>query len=162
MPSVDSSPQASDEFRVWWRTNPLGSFGFGECAGLPQSDRSRLHELVVRGTPSSGLVDKAVEVIVAASDSPKSRSFVGKQCTSIVVPADQHEDAIVHYYSATKGNEMHYPSVVFSTSGNSIGLAGLSFQAPDNAPPVAIPKVGRNQPCPCGSRRKYKSCCGRL
>jgi preprotein translocase subunit SecA len=24
------------------------------------------------------------------------------------------------------------------------------------------PKVGRNQPCPCGSGKKYKQCCGRL
>ncbi|HSI64880.1 MAG TPA: SEC-C metal-binding domain-containing protein, partial [Candidatus Saccharimonadia bacterium] len=24
-----------------------------------------------------------------------------------------------------------------------------------------IPKVGRNDPCPCGSGKKYKSCCGR-
>jgi preprotein translocase subunit SecA len=23
------------------------------------------------------------------------------------------------------------------------------------------PKVGRNDPCPCGSGRKYKHCCGR-
>lgn len=23
------------------------------------------------------------------------------------------------------------------------------------------PKVGRNDPCPCGSRKKYKKCCGR-
>ena len=24
----------------------------------------------------------------------------------------------------------------------------------------APPKIGRNQPCPCGSGRKYKKCCG--
>ena len=24
------------------------------------------------------------------------------------------------------------------------------------------PKVGRNQPCPCGSGKKYKHCCGSL
>ena len=24
------------------------------------------------------------------------------------------------------------------------------------------PKVGRNEPCPCGSGKKYKACCGRL
>ena len=24
------------------------------------------------------------------------------------------------------------------------------------------PKVGRNDPCPCGSGKKYKHCCGRL
>ncbi|MGH7981299.1 MAG: SEC-C metal-binding domain-containing protein, partial [Limisphaerales bacterium] len=23
------------------------------------------------------------------------------------------------------------------------------------------PKVGRNDPCPCGSGKKYKNCCGR-
>ncbi|RPH65900.1 MAG: hypothetical protein EHM83_05270, partial [Burkholderiales bacterium] len=22
------------------------------------------------------------------------------------------------------------------------------------------PKLGRNEPCPCGSGRKYKACCG--
>ena len=25
----------------------------------------------------------------------------------------------------------------------------------------AAPKVGRNDPCPCGSGKKYKHCCGR-
>ena len=24
-----------------------------------------------------------------------------------------------------------------------------------------LPKVGRNDPCPCGSGKKYKACCGR-
>jgi len=23
------------------------------------------------------------------------------------------------------------------------------------------PKVGRNEPCPCGSGKKYKKCCGK-
>ena len=25
----------------------------------------------------------------------------------------------------------------------------------------SVPKVGRNAPCPCGSGKKYKKCCGR-
>ena len=25
-----------------------------------------------------------------------------------------------------------------------------------------VPKVGRNEPCPCGSGKKYKNCCGRM
>lgn len=28
------------------------------------------------------------------------------------------------------------------------------------APPVSSRKIGRNDPCPCGSGRKYKKCCG--
>jgi len=26
----------------------------------------------------------------------------------------------------------------------------------------SMPKVGRNEPCPCGSGKKYKNCCGRV
>ena len=29
------------------------------------------------------------------------------------------------------------------------------------ARPAAVPRVGRNDPCPCGSGKKYKKCCGR-
>jgi preprotein translocase subunit SecA len=32
---------------------------------------------------------------------------------------------------------------------------GLLAEAP-------VPKVGRNEPCPCGSGKKYKNCHGRL
>jgi preprotein translocase subunit SecA len=29
-------------------------------------------------------------------------------------------------------------------------------------PAAAYPKVGRNDPCPCGSGKKYKQCHGKL
>ncbi len=28
-------------------------------------------------------------------------------------------------------------------------------------PTIAEKKVGRNEPCPCGSGKKYKKCCGK-
>jgi len=27
--------------------------------------------------------------------------------------------------------------------------------------PIRSKKIGRNEPCPCGSNRKYKKCCGK-
>ncbi len=37
-------------------------------------------------------------------------------------------------------------------------------QSPTSGPPVTVrrqtPKIGRNDPCPCGSGKKYKKCCG--
>lgn len=30
---------------------------------------------------------------------------------------------------------------------------------PDVPSPSAMPKVGRNEPCPCGSGAKFKKCC---
>lgn len=42
---------------------------------------------------------------------------------------------------------------------------GLEYRRMPSAPPPRQPvrseKIGRNQPCPCGSGRKYKKCCGR-
>jgi SEC-C motif domain protein len=36
-----------------------------------------------------------------------------------------------------------------------------SGHEPKHAEPVAAPpKVGRNEPCPCGSGKKHKKCCG--
>ncbi len=31
----------------------------------------------------------------------------------------------------------------------------------DQAPIRRVPKIGRNEPCPCGSGKKYKKCCGK-
>lgn len=27
--------------------------------------------------------------------------------------------------------------------------------------PKRVKKIGRNDPCPCGSGKKYKNCCGK-
>lgn len=34
------------------------------------------------------------------------------------------------------------------------------YEPPPPDPTVGRPKVGRNAPCPCGSGKKYKKCCG--
>lgn len=47
----------------------------------------------------------------------------------------------------------------FARIGRSIQEVLLKH-AVSAAPPPARPKVGRNDPCPCGSGRKYKKCCG--
>lgn len=40
------------------------------------------------------------------------------------------------------------------------GPLARPLRAPASTPARASPKVGRNDPCPCGSGRKYKRCCG--
>lgn len=37
--------------------------------------------------------------------------------------------------------------------------AGCSHDHAPRAPYVAAQKVGRNDPCPCGSGKKHKQCC---
>ena len=70
-------------------------------------------------------------------------------------------------------NEPGEPVGAFAASPRSAasGLQGLSARAPrpvrtggDDAPVQTVrreePKVGRNEPCPCGSGKKYKKCHG--
>ena len=42
------------------------------------------------------------------------------------------------------------------------GGVSRTADAGDNAAAAGLPRVGRNDPCPCGSGKKYKSCHGKL
>ena len=42
-----------------------------------------------------------------------------------------------------------------------IDFVEKSRKAKEPLPPRALRKVGRNDPCPCGSGKKYKHCCGK-
>jgi preprotein translocase subunit SecA len=39
-------------------------------------------------------------------------------------------------------------------------VGGEATASATKAPVVASSRVGRNDPCPCGSGKKYKKCCG--
>jgi preprotein translocase subunit SecA len=48
---------------------------------------------------------------------------------------------------------------VAAGDGDGEGAGEVSIDLPVRR---SIPKVGRNEPCPCGSGKKYKNCCGRV
>jgi preprotein translocase subunit SecA len=85
------------------------------------------------------------------------------------------KDEVLHNLFRSTSNVMAFeqflanlPTFLSAPDENSIG-GGLNpepepeAQAPEPAPePVrAEPKTGRNEPCPCGSGRKFKDCCGK-
>ena len=52
------------------------------------------------------------------------------------------------------------PSIV--GAGDMVSEVNAEVSQEEKVRPVrAGPKVGRNDPCPCGSGKKYKKCCGR-
>jgi len=48
----------------------------------------------------------------------------------------------------------------YANIGRSIFEAVLEYESGGGQPAVKQ-KIGRNEPCPCGSGKKYKQCCGR-
>lgn len=59
-------------------------------------------------------------------------------------------------YRMKKDQEIKREKVAKETSENAGGDGTVTKQ-----PRRVGKKVGRNDPCPCGSGKKYKQCCGR-
>jgi SEC-C motif-containing protein len=74
-----------------------------------------------------------------------------------VRPGVSHVDFSAHFTEDGKAGVMHEKSEFEQIDGAWIFTRTLR-QGP--APVVNAAKVGRNDPCPCGSGKKYKKCCG--
>ena len=81
---------------------------------------------------------------------------------------DIRTDVVKFLMNARKreGNMQRTTSVKITGEGFENTVKDLNGQAPrktgGNVTVVnTTPKVGRNDPCPCGSNKKYKNCCGR-
>ncbi|MBF23986.1 MAG: preprotein translocase subunit SecA [Pusillimonas sp.] len=68
---------------------------------------------------------------------------------------------------SVEGVTYHHSDYDAALSGEDPGIAEEPLGATQSAsggtvPAGAVPKVGRNEPCPCGSGKKYKQCHGRI
>ncbi|WP_221029406.1 YchJ family protein [Actomonas aquatica] len=75
-----------------------------------------------------------------------------------VRPGISHVDFSAHFEERGQTGVMHEKSEFKLTDGHWIFTRPLR-EGP--APVVNTQKVGRNDPCPCGSGKKYKKCCGK-
>jgi len=64
-------------------------------------------------------------------------------------------EGVVEFAADYQGGQLHERSRFLKEEGKWFYLNG------DILPPVTAAKVGRNDPCPCGSGKKFKKCCGR-
>lgn len=64
----------------------------------------------------------------------------------------------VHNHTRLWSNRGHTPTELSKLSGESIPRTGYK---PIQLGQISVEKIGRNAPCPCGSGKKYKKCCGK-
>jgi len=165
-------PEAADAFRnfYWREQRPFGGspaiiWAAGTTRGLTDDDLQSLRSLLEGGKPPRALVGKGVEIIRRAADLPVSGGLVGRACNSIVIPSDARQEVFAEFHASDVGHETFLPScVVASVEKGIYAVMEPVESAHDESgkpPPLAVPKVGRNEPCPCGSGKKYKRCHGR-
>ncbi|KIF81914.1 preprotein translocase subunit SecA [Noviherbaspirillum autotrophicum] len=73
---------------------------------------------------------------------------------------DAAEEQLAHAHV----ENVHYEHADFNPNAAPEELLAPTSQAEDGNQPLVnqVPKVGRNDPCPCGSGKKYKQCHGKL
>jgi hypothetical protein len=60
-----------------------------------------------------------------------------------------------------RGHDYYEMVAIMSLKNRAAGTDGGRSVSGKNSVPVKRVKIGRNDPCPCGSGKKYKNCCGR-
>ena len=72
------------------------------------------------------------------------------------------EDTVRFIFKAQPQSEIERKAVARPMFAGRAGLSfgGASDKTVEKKPIVKKEKVGRNDPCPCGSGKKYKKCCG--
>ena len=74
----------------------------------------------------------------------------------------QSQEQVTQAAEAIEARASHVGNVTY-THPNEDGSVSSDADAATGAAAVAnLPKVGRNEPCPCGSGKKYKNCHGKL
>jgi len=106
-------------------------------------------ELLQRALDLLGSPMRAAEALVLIATADQPMTVLNKVMESL--PEPPSKDALDRFMGELVGawNETPRPE-----------LGGAAPSELYEAAPLK-PKVGRNQPCPCGSGRKFKRCCGR-
>ena len=87
-----------------------------------------------------------------------------------VLNISQAKNLEQEYYKKYTKYEKLYPDIFVSSNDNDYiydddeeeAMQNYEVYAPQEPVRREGPKIGRNDPCPCGSGKKYKKCCGNL
>lgn len=168
---IDSTV-AWDEFEAtyWTERRPHeGELSFVQRIGCWQAmfepDIDSLRTLLEQRKPVDAIIGKAVALMRAMAERSQAKGTIGKQISAICLPRDVKLPITTSYHTDVIQHNVFFPSHLFAFSKDRRMLATDAkvyiTDSQGKPSPVAIPKVSRNQPCPCGSGKKYKFCHGR-
>ena len=97
----------------------------------------------------------------AAESVAKNSKWLGLEIREVIAGGVADETGTVEFVThfLRDGNNFnHHELASFrKEKGNWVYVDG---KMNPRSKPVRVEKVGRNEPCPCGSGKKYKKCCG--
>ena len=74
----------------------------------------------------------------------------------------QTQEQVAQAAEAIEARASHVGNVTYTHPNEDGSVSSDADAAAGGAAVASLPKVGRNEPCPCGSGKKYKNCHGKL
>lgn len=156
-------------YRDWLHTDPgwgWGWIGWSDCyrfACTELKDWNRCEQILREGLTISGIRDRSdlaerlADVCEEQGRDEESQQLrrQAKESAAAVETLLEVSSAGTVLRQKTKINFGGEGLPLSELSNLAAGLRGISTLAP-----ASKEKVGRNEPCPCGSGKKFKKCCG--
>jgi hypothetical protein len=150
--------------------NPTYIQRIGQWSAMTAGDEERLRGVLQRRESPQRLDAITVGLVREVAARPAARDTVGRELSSVQIgpvrppEIDRGEIPMVGAFHPEGASHVYrgINQIVSIGAGLQLAIRDPQFapveRRPDNA--IAVRKVGRNKPCPCGSGRKYKRCHG--
>lgn len=142
-----------------WRRNSLP---FQQALAHAQYD----HALYYREKAGNlaDLAIKSIEEILSDPDAPpsvrlKAALAIITTVTTPPAPQPQSQPPDTHKDAQSQSQPQNPPSSAFSGGPTDFSSSSTNAQLCTKPHPIRSTKIGRNEPCPCGSGKKHKRCC---
>jgi len=169
--------RAEELFRSWLADDPTwgwGWIGWADCY-LPRTGKpgnyGRAEELLRRGYSAPGARDRdciaeRLQDLCRQTGHPREAAEFGQQAERLRCSAP----AMTVSRRLVLADDDDGPAAIRETTRLDFGPEGLpldqfpgvmqALTARSSSTSARAVKVGRNAPCPCGSGKKFKKCCG--
>jgi tetratricopeptide (TPR) repeat protein len=164
---LGDTEKAEGLYRAWLATDPRwgwGWIGWADCyrfARRDQQDLLRAEQLLQEGLAIPAVRDR-LDLADRLADLYDQQGR-GAEARAVRRAAHRPVPTVATVDVRAEGRVLRQKTTLtFGEEGVPLDqLSDVIADRQDPAPPARRQKVGRNEPCPCGSGKKFKRCCGR-
>jgi tetratricopeptide (TPR) repeat protein len=165
---LDETDKADALYREWLDADPCwgwGWIGWSDCYRFTRTERvdlNRCEQILREGFAIADVRDRAdIADRLADVCEEQGRDEEAKEFRQ---QSERRDSTIEVSRTVNSAGKVLRQKTQVNFGGAGLPLSELSNVAGmlRETPPMPVPrqKVGRNEPCPCGSGKKYKKCCG--
>jgi tetratricopeptide (TPR) repeat protein len=154
-------------YRGWLNLDPRwgwGWIGWSDCYRFTRTEKrdwSRCEQILREGLSIAEVRDRA-DIADRLADACEEQGR-GEEAAEYRRQAKQSAETVEVSHSVSSVGKVLRQKTQVNIGGPGLPLNEMSNMAAimrGNSAPITRQKVGRNEPCPCGSGKKFKKCCG--